>query len=89
VTTNTGPWTSIIEELERAVKIRGNQSIMFPQDHNQPGNITMTAGMNEMLRVAQDGFYVRGVKVPVDDKEAETVYNAFKQFLVWAELHRS
>ena len=88
MTTNTGPWTSIIEELEKASFTNSNQSIVFPKDHVQPGNITMTAGMNEMLRVAQDGFYVRGQKVPVDDKEAETVYNAFKQFLVWAELNR-
>ncbi len=51
-------------------------------------NISCWAGGSEMLRVAQDGFYVRGVKVPADDKEAETVYNAFKQFLVWAELNR-
>ncbi len=40
--------------------------------------ISCWAGGAEMLRVAQDGFYVRGVKVPADDKEAETVYNAFK-----------
>ena len=51
-------------------------------------NISCWAGGTEMLRVAQDGFYVRGVRVPADDKEAETVYNAFKQFLVWAELNR-
>ena len=55
----------------------------------EPNNVTMFAGGTEMLRVAQDGFYVRGIKVPADDKEAETVYNAFKQFLVWAELHRN
>lgn len=48
----------------------------------------MIVGPNEMLRVAPDGFYVRGVKVPADEKEAETVYNAFKQFLVWSELNR-
>ena len=48
----------------------------------------MIAGGCEMMRVAPDGFYVRGIKVPVDDKEAETVYNAFKQFLIWAELNR-
>jgi len=41
-----------------------------------------------MLRIDPDGFYVRGKKVAVDDKEAETVYNAFKQFLVWAEMNR-
>ncbi len=51
-------------------------------------SLTMMVNGAEMLRVAQDGFYVRGVKVPVDDKEAETVYNAFKQYLVWAELNR-
>lgn len=51
-------------------------------------SLTMIAGGTEMLRVAQDGFYVRGVKVTQDDREAETVYNAFKQFLVWAELNR-
>jgi len=49
----------------------------------------MIAGGTEMMRVSPDGFYVRGVKVPVDDKEAITVYNAFKQFLVWAEMNRS
>jgi hypothetical protein len=51
-------------------------------------SLTMIAGGTEMLRVSQDGFYVRGVRVPADDKEAETVYNAFKQFLTWAELNR-
>ena len=51
-------------------------------------NISLNAGGTEMLRVAKDGFYVRGERIPVDDKEAETVYNAFKQFLVWAELNR-
>jgi ribosomal protein S11 len=54
----------------------------------KPNNIVLNAGGTEMLKVAEDGFYVRGTKVPVDDKEAATVYNAFKQFLVWAELNR-
>jgi hypothetical protein len=51
-------------------------------------NITCYAGGTEMLKVAEDGFYVRGKKVPADDKEAETVYNAFKEFLVWSRLSR-
>lgn len=54
----------------------------------EQNTITCIAGGTEMLRVAKDGFYVRGLKVPVDDKEAETVYNAFKEFLVWSRLHR-
>ncbi len=61
----------------------------FPQAFEpKPNNVTMFAGGTEMLKVAEDGFYVRGTKVPVDDKEAETVYNAFKDFLVWSELSR-
>lgn len=54
----------------------------------QPNNITLFAGRTEMLKVAEDGFYVRGEKVPTDDREAATVYNAFKEFLVWSRLHK-
>jgi hypothetical protein len=53
-----------------------------------PNNIVCMAGSTEMLKVGPDGFWVRGVKVPQDDKEAEIVYKAFKQFLTWAELNR-
>jgi hypothetical protein len=53
-----------------------------------PNSITLNAGTTEMLKVAPDGFYVRGVKVNQDDKEAETVYNAFKAFLMWSEFNR-
>lgn len=45
-------------------------------------------GGDEMLRVAKDGFYVRGEKVPAGDREAETVYLAFKQWLTWANLQQ-
>jgi hypothetical protein len=41
-----------------------------------------------MLKVGKDGFWVRGVKVAQDDKEAEIVYNAFKQWMMWSELNR-
>ena len=57
--------------------------------HNpEPNAITCMAGGTEMLKIGPDGFWVRGVKVDQDDKEAEIVYNAFKQFLTWAELNR-
>lgn len=52
-------------------------------------NITFYSGKSEMLRVTEDGFYVRGVRVPADDKEAAAVYKAFKQFLVHHALTRS
>jgi hypothetical protein len=51
-------------------------------------SITLNAAQDEMLRITADGFYVRGVKVPADEQEALTVYNAFKQWLAWANLQR-
>jgi hypothetical protein len=55
---------------------------------NTPNTITCLAGGQEMLRVGPDGFWVRGVKVEQDDKEAEIVYNAMKEFLTWSQLTR-
>jgi hypothetical protein len=54
----------------------------------QKNDVTMIAGGCEMLRVAEDGFYVRGVRVPADEQEAETVYRAFKEMLTWANINR-
>jgi len=51
-------------------------------------NITFHIGSTELLKVTEDGFYVRGHKVTEDDDEARSVYNAFKQFLVWHGLTR-
>ena len=48
----------------------------------------MMAGNDEMLRIAEDGFYIRGQRVPADDKEVAAVYHAFKQWLAWANLQR-
>jgi hypothetical protein len=44
---------------------------------------------DEMLKITQDGFYVRGVKVPQDEREAESVYKTFHQWLTWATLTRN
>ena len=75
--------------------VMNNWAVELPDEPNftfdvnaKPNNIAMISGGTEMLRVAEDGFYVRGEKVPVDDQEAATVYNAFKEFLVWSRLHR-
>jgi hypothetical protein len=70
---------------------KDNQNVEYEIRDPEPSAITlMTGGTNsdEMIRVTKDGFWVRGVKVEQDEREAETVYNAFKQFLVWAELNR-
>jgi hypothetical protein len=49
--------------------------------------IKLTGGGEEMLRVAKDGFYVRGVRVEADAKEAKAVYDAFKQWMTYAILN--
>jgi hypothetical protein len=69
---------------------------VFQKQREQPSltvtspesNIVFNTGNSEILRVAEDGFYIRGVKVPVDDKEALEVYNCFKEWLVWSTLNR-
>ena len=44
---------------------------------------------DEMLKITPDGFYIRGVKVQQDEREAETVYKTFHQWLTWATLNRT
>jgi len=52
-------------------------------------SITFNGGQRkELLKITEDGFYVRGEKVPVDEKEAAAVYKAFKEFLVYHALTR-
>jgi len=46
------------------------------------------AGNDEMLKISPAGFYVRGKRVPMDDKEAQTVYNSFQAWLTWQNLQR-
>ena len=58
----------------------------FNTTTEQSNTITCLAGGAEMLRVGPDGFWVRGVQVPQDDREALTVYNAFKQWMAWTSL---
>jgi hypothetical protein len=53
-----------------------------------PTGITLRAGSENMIHCNTEGFWVRGVKVKQDDKEAEIVYNAFKEFLTWSQLTR-
>jgi len=63
-----------------------NPILTFEPKDNQPSNVTLISGTTEMLRVAQDGFYVRGVKVEADENEAAAVYRAFKEFLIYHAL---
>ncbi len=58
-------------------------------DTEPTAHVIMSTGETEMLKITKDSFYVRGVKVPQDDKEAETVYNAFLQWMSYMALTRN
>ena len=60
-------------------------SISSPPENN----IVFHSGKAEALKVTEDGFYVRGVKVEADEHEAAAVYKAFKEFLVYHALTRN
>jgi hypothetical protein len=85
MSTNTEP-QQYQDLMAKDVQMHGRAQTKF-QDP-EPNNICLTAGSEEMLKVAEDGFYVRGVKVEQGPKEAEQVYEAFKQWLTWASLTR-
>ena len=70
-------------EMKKRSAWQASSTIELPMN-----NITCLAGGAEMLRVSPDGFWVRGAKVPQDDNEAATVYNAFKAWMTWAQLNK-
>jgi hypothetical protein len=41
-----------------------------------------------ILKITDEGFWIRGVKVPQDEQEAKAVYKAFRRFMVETELKR-
>jgi hypothetical protein len=51
-------------------------------------NIVLISQQTEMLKITQEGFWVRGVKVDQDEQEARQVYQAFQAWLTWANLTR-
>jgi hypothetical protein len=51
-------------------------------------SISFHGAGEEMLRLGPSGFYVRGVKLDLDDNEAKIVYNSFKEWLTWQQLNR-
>jgi len=55
---------------------------------DQPNAVTFFSAGIETLRISDTGFWVRGKKVKVDDREALTVYNSFKEWLAWQQLSR-
>ena len=62
------------------------RTLVLNVETRQENNITMYTGEQEILKITDNGFFVRGKQVPVDDNEALAVYKAFKQFLVYHAL---
>jgi hypothetical protein len=54
----------------------------------EPNAITFFSSGVEVLKCSNKGFWVRGQLVNQDDKEAQTVYNSFKEWLTWQQLNR-
>jgi len=55
---------------------------------NPANTIVLHAGQDEMLKITDKGFWVRGVQVPQDEREAKLVYDAFREWMTWASLTR-
>ena len=83
---NTQEWDDWISTYTGALDLDiGNDD--YSDSRLGANDISLTAAGEEMLRVAKDGFYVRGVRVEADAKEAEAVYKAFKQWMTYAILN--
>ena len=54
----------------------------------QPNTTTFFCAGIETLRISDKGFWVRGKKIKQSDREAEIVYNSFKEWLTWQHLER-
>ena len=50
--------------------------------------VTFFSSGVEVLKCSDKGFWVRGKKVKQSDREAEQVYNSFKEWLTWQQLSR-
>jgi hypothetical protein len=77
---NTEQWDDWITQYTGELDIDINRSL-------GANDIKLNGGGEEMLRVAEDGFYVRGVRVEADEKEAKAVYEAFKSWMTYAILN--
>ena len=83
------PWAHIVDSLDTTNTANAGP-LSVDSEHVEQNTVVFQAGNPsvEMLKVGKDGFWVRGQRVEQDDKEAATVYNAFRQWMVWAELNR-
>ena len=55
----------------------------------ESNNIAMKSEQTEMIKITREGFWVRGIKVEQTEQEAQQVYHAFKEWLMWANLTKN
>ena len=55
----------------------------------KPNSLIMLVNETEWIKISDDGFWVRGVKVEQGPTEARVVYEAFREFLMWNNLTRT
>jgi hypothetical protein len=55
---------------------------------DDPNTVTFFSAGVEVLKLSDKGFWVRGKKIRQDDREAQIVYNSFKEWLTWQQLNR-
>ena len=64
--------------MEFSKVINNFKPVLTVSDQASRSAITFNAGCDTMLEVKEDGFYVRGVRVPTDENEARAVYESFR-----------
>ena len=74
-----------IAETNNEAKLVLEPMVLEPEATNAT---TFYSAGEEILKISKDGFWVKGVRVPADDKEYISVYNAFREWLVWEGLTR-
>jgi hypothetical protein len=80
----------VVAPMESQLTFPNFEKVLTPSQPEQNSSVVFNvASDEEILKITKDGFYVRGVKVTQDDREAETVYNAFKEFLTYHALTRN
>ena len=68
-------------------KQREAEPVLVIEPDQENSTVFYCAG-EEILRITDKGFWVKGERVPADAKEAEAVYESFKQWLTWHQLTR-
>ena len=77
-------WLQQYVDLELDYNINLDHSNINYDSSLGANDIKLTGGGEEMLRISQDGFYVNGVKVKQNKREAKAVYEAFKRWMTHA-----